>query len=94
MRTEPEALAFGKNEEEVKKDLGAEASNAALLKSKVFEGNKPTNSIMYQKLTPATLGALIAMYEHKIHIQVGRSLSKLWDYADDAAGFHLGHQQL
>jgi len=37
-------------------DLGEQASNVALLKSKVFEGNKPTNSIMFQKLTPATLG--------------------------------------
>ena len=50
-------------------DLGNDASNVALLKSKVFEGNKPTNSIMFQKLTPATLGALIAMYEHKIFVQ-------------------------
>ena len=41
-------------------DLGAQASNTALLKSKVFEGNKPTNSIMFQKLTPATLGALLS----------------------------------
>lgn len=74
--TEPEALAFGKTEESVKKvrqaqnlsqchvvltrdmyqDLGEQASNVALLKSKVFEGNRPTNSIMFQKLTPATLG--------------------------------------
>ncbi|CAD6565665.1 MAG: glucose-6-phosphate isomerase [Cyphobasidiales sp. Tagirdzhanova-0007] len=66
---QPEALAFGKTEEAVKKDLGNDASNVALLKSKVFEGNKPTNSIMFQKLTPATLGALIAMYEHKIFVQ-------------------------
>jgi glucose-6-phosphate isomerase len=54
---QPEALAFGKTEDEVREELGAAASNAALLKSKVFEGNKPTNSIMFQKLTPATLGA-------------------------------------
>lgn len=66
---QPEALAFGKDEEAVKKDLGEQASNVALLKSKVFEGNKPTNSIMFQKLTPATLGSLIAMYEHKIFVQ-------------------------
>jgi len=43
---QPEALAFGKDEESVKKDLGAQASNVALLKSKVFEGNKPSNSII------------------------------------------------
>ncbi|WWC60968.1 glucose-6-phosphate isomerase [Kwoniella dejecticola CBS 10117] len=67
---QPEALAFGKTEEEVRKELGAEASkNAALVKSKIFEGNKPTNSILFQKLTPGTLGALVALYEHKIHVQ-------------------------
>ncbi|KAK8869666.1 glucose-6-phosphate isomerase [Kwoniella newhampshirensis] len=66
---QPEALAFGKTEEQVVEELGAQSSNAALVKSKIFEGNKPTNSIMFQKLTPGTLGALIALYEHKIHIQ-------------------------
>ncbi|KAJ3898034.1 glucose-6-phosphate isomerase [Lentinula edodes] len=65
---QPEALAFGKTEEEVKKELGSGASEA-LIKSKVFEGNKPSNSIMFPLLTPATLGALIAMYEHKIFVQ-------------------------
>ena len=63
------ALAFGKTESQVTEELGAESKNAALVKSKIFEGNKPTNSIMFQKLTPGTLGALIAMYEHKIHVQ-------------------------
>lgn len=63
------ALAFGKTESLVTEELGAESKNAALVKSKLFEGNKPTNSIMFQKLTPGTLGALVAMYEHKIHVQ-------------------------
>ena len=63
------ALAFGKTETQVREELGAQSSNAALVKSKIFEGNKPTNSIMFQKLTPGTLGALIALYEHKIHVQ-------------------------
>ncbi|TKA50704.1 Glucose-6-phosphate isomerase [Rhodotorula sp. CCFEE 5036] len=66
---QPEALAFGKSEEEVAKELGEQASNEALLKSKVFEGNRPTNSILFQKLTPKTLGSLIVMYEHKIFVQ-------------------------
>ncbi|BGP57871.1 glucose-6-phosphate isomerase [Rhodotorula sphaerocarpa] len=66
---QPEALAFGKSEDEVRKELGEQASNEALLKSKVFEGNRPTNSIMFQKLTPRTLGSLIVMYEHKIFVQ-------------------------
>jgi glucose-6-phosphate isomerase len=63
------ALAFGKTEDQVRQELGSQSSNEALVKSKIFEGNKPTNSIMFKKLTPGTLGALIAMYEHKIHVQ-------------------------
>ncbi|BEJ12489.1 hypothetical protein CspHIS471_0209490 [Cutaneotrichosporon sp. HIS471] len=67
---QPEALAFGKTEAQVIQELGAEKSkNEALVKSKIFEGNKPTNSIMFEKLTPGTLGALVALYEHKIHVQ-------------------------
>ena len=65
---QPEALAFGKTEEEVRKELGPGA-NEALVKSKVFEGNRPSNSIMFPLLTPRTLGALIALYEHKIFTQ-------------------------
>lgn len=65
---QPEALAFGKTEEEVRKELGSRASEV-LVKSKVFEGNKPSNSIMFPLMTPATLGALIALYEHKIFVQ-------------------------
>ena len=49
-------------------ELGPDASEP-LLKSKVFEGNRPGNSIIFPKLTPATLGALIALYEHKIFTQ-------------------------
>lgn len=64
------ALAFGKTEQQVVQELGPEKSkNSALVKSKIFEGNRPTNSIMFQKLTPGTLGSLIALYEHKIHVQ-------------------------
>lgn len=64
------ALAFGKTEQQVVQELGPKQSqNAALVKSKIFEGNKPTNSILFQKLTPGTLGALVALYEHKIHVQ-------------------------
>ncbi|KAI0305224.1 glucose-6-phosphate isomerase [Multifurca ochricompacta] len=65
---QPEALAFGKTEEEVRKELGPNASEA-LVKSKVFEGNRPSNSIIFPLLTPATLGSLIALYEHKIFTQ-------------------------
>ncbi|KAL5514467.1 GPI1 [Sanghuangporus baumii] len=65
---QPEALAFGKSEEQVRAELGASAPEA-LVKSKVFEGNRPSNSILFPVLTPATLGALIALYEHKIFVQ-------------------------
>ncbi|KAA1473584.1 Glc-6-P isomerase [Dentipellis sp. KUC8613] len=65
---QPEALAFGKSEAEVRKELGAGASEP-LVKSKVFEGNRPSNSILFPKVTPAVLGSLIALYEHKIFTQ-------------------------
>ncbi|KJA15274.1 hypothetical protein HYPSUDRAFT_48492 [Hypholoma sublateritium FD-334 SS-4] len=65
---QPEALAFGKTEAEVKAELGPNASDV-LVKSKVFAGNRPSTSIMFPLLTPATLGALIALYEHKIFVQ-------------------------
>ncbi|KAF5335461.1 hypothetical protein D9611_012157 [Ephemerocybe angulata] len=65
---QPEALAFGKTEEEVRAELGANAKTE-VVKSKVFEGNRPTNSILVPKITPEVLGALIAMYEHKIFTQ-------------------------
>ncbi|TFK69343.1 glucose-6-phosphate isomerase [Pluteus cervinus] len=65
---QPEALAFGKTEEEVRAELGPNASEP-LVKSKVFEGNKPSTSILFPLLTPATLGALVALYEHKIFVQ-------------------------
>lgn len=65
---QPEALAFGKTEQQVRDETTSkeDLNNEFLIKSKVFDGNKPTNSILFQKLTPGTLGALIAMYEHKI----------------------------
>lgn len=59
---------MGKTEAQVRTELGPDASEA-LVKSKVFEGNRPSNSILFPKLTPRTLGALIALYEHKIFVQ-------------------------
>ena len=52
---QPEALAFGKTEEQVRAELGENVSDA-LVKSKVFEGNRPSNSILFPVLTPRTLG--------------------------------------
>ncbi|MDR0956796.1 MAG: glucose-6-phosphate isomerase [Endomicrobium sp.] len=68
-----EALAFGLTKKEVIKNLkaaGFSSSNIEILAPyKIFEGNRPTNSILINNLTPKTLGALIALYEHKIFIQ-------------------------
>ena len=60
-----EALAFGKTPEEVK----AEGVPAQLVPHKVFPGNRPSNTILAQKLTPAVLGKLVALYEHSVFVQ-------------------------
>jgi glucose-6-phosphate isomerase len=62
-----EALMRGKTGEEVRAEL--KNPSESLVKQKTFAGNKPTNSILFQKLTPKTLGSLIALYEHKIFTQ-------------------------
>ncbi|XP_043084061.1 glucose-6-phosphate isomerase a isoform X2 [Puntigrus tetrazona] len=87
-----EALMRGKTSEEAKKELqGAGMSGDALeklLPHKVFEGNKPSNSIIFKKLTPFMLGALVAMYEHKIFVQ-----GVMWDINSyDQWGVELGKQ--
>ena len=68
-----EALAFGKTKEEVEAEFVKASKSLDEVKDivpfKVFTGNKPTNSILVQKITPFVLGALIAMYEHKIFTQ-------------------------
>lgn len=68
-----EALAFGKTKEEVEAEFVKAGKNLAdvqhIVPFKVFTGNKPTNSILLSEITPFTLGALIAMYEHKIFVQ-------------------------
>ena len=68
-----EALAFGKTKEEVEAEFMKAGKSLDEVKDivpfKVFTGNKPTNSILVQKITPFVLGALIAMYEHKIFTQ-------------------------
>ncbi len=87
-----EALLNGKSPEEVKKELKDKAISKqkleALLPFKVFQGNKPTNTILIKKLTPRTLGMLIAMYEHKIFVQ-----GVIWNiYSYDQWGVELGKQ--
>ena len=66
------ALMKGKKMEEVEKELGSKTkySNYEILKnSKVFKGNKPSNTLLFDKLSPYNLGRLIAIYEHKIFVQ-------------------------
>ncbi len=66
-----EALAFGKTKEEVIAEFEAKGKKdyAEIVPFKVFEGNRPTNSFLLKKITPKTLGMLVAMYEHKIFVQ-------------------------
>ncbi|WP_434357171.1 glucose-6-phosphate isomerase [Parasalinivibrio latis] len=68
-----EALAFGKSQEQVEAEFAAAGKSAEEVKDlvpfKVFEGNRPTNSILVKQITPRVLGSLIAMYEHKIFVQ-------------------------
>ncbi|WP_088159800.1 MULTISPECIES: glucose-6-phosphate isomerase [Sphingobacterium] len=87
-----EALMNGKTEEEVVAELkkaGKSDQEIELLKAyKVFEGNRPTNSILFKKMTPRTLGRLIALYEHKIFVQ-----GVIWNiYSFDQWGVELGKQ--
>ncbi|MGM0594665.1 MAG: glucose-6-phosphate isomerase [Pseudomonadota bacterium] len=71
--SQSEALMLGRTEAEARAELEAAGISGEelerLLPHKVFSGNKPSNSIMFHKLTPYTLGSLIAMYEHKIFVQ-------------------------
>jgi glucose-6-phosphate isomerase len=68
-----EALAFGKTEDEARAELEGQgltgAALEALLPHKVFEGDRPTTSILYRELTPYRLGSPVALYEHKIFAQ-------------------------
>jgi glucose-6-phosphate isomerase len=87
-----EALMKGKTLDEVKEELKAAGANdeeiSMLAPFKTFQGNKPTNSLLFRKLTPRTLGSLIAMYEHKIFVQ-----GVIWNiFSFDQWGVELGKQ--
>jgi glucose-6-phosphate isomerase len=87
-----EALMNGKTGEQVQAEFdkqGLDKEKAAyLLPFKVFTGNKPTNTILIQKLTPKTLGSLVALYEHKIFVQ-----GVIWNiFSFDQWGVELGKQ--
>ncbi len=87
-----EALAFGKTKEQVEAEFVAAGKSleevADIVPFKVFEGNRPTNSILVKKITPKVLGNLIAMYEHKIFTQ-----GVIWNiFSFDQWGVELGKQ--
>jgi len=87
-----EALMRGKTEDEVRMELKKSGLDGAelevLVPHKVFEGNRPTNSILFPKLTPRVLGSLIALYEHKIFVQ-----GIIWNINSyDQWGVELGKQ--
>lgn len=87
-----EALMRGKTAQEVKEELSkagySKEQIKRLLPYRVFEGNRPTNSILIKKLTPRALGSLIAMYEHKIFVQ-----GVIWNiFSFDQWGVELGKQ--
>jgi len=86
-----DALAFGKTKEDVHLELQV-SGNAdkinTLLPFKVFEGNRPSNAILFDKLTPKSLGKLVALYEHKIFTQ-----GIIWNiYSYDQFGVELGKE--
>jgi glucose-6-phosphate isomerase len=79
-----EALAFGKSEQQVK----AEGTPDWLVPHRIFEGNRPSNTILAERLTPATLGTLVALYEHSVFTQ-----GVIWDIDSfDQWGVELGKQ--
>ncbi len=85
-----EALAFGKTEEEARAELVKSGTSEneinRLINYKVFHGNTPTNSFLFNTLTPFSLGQLIAMYEHKIFVQ-----GVIWNvFSFDQFGVELG----
>ncbi len=89
---QPEALMRGKTADEVRAEMAKSGKSPeaidALVPHRVFEGNKPSNSILFKKLDPHTLGALIALYEHKVFVQ-----GIVWNINSfDQWGVELGKQ--
>lgn len=87
-----EALLMGKTKEQVIAEFNAQGKTEEevneLIPFKIFEGNKPTNTLLINKLTPASLGKLVALYEHKIFVQ-----GVIWNiYSYDQWGVELGKQ--
>jgi glucose-6-phosphate isomerase len=82
MIAQGEALAFGRTAEEVR----AEGTPEALVPHRTFEGNRPSNTILAERLTPHALGTLVALYEHAVFVQ-----GTVWDIDSfDQWGVELG----
>src|SRR5690606_28192952 len=87
-----EALMNGKSEDEVVAELQKASKSQQEIQQlknfKIFEGNRPSNSFLIKKITPETLGTLIALYEHKIFVQ-----GVIWNiFSFDQWGVELGKQ--
>ena len=87
-----QALMRGKNEETVRKELSDQGKSPAqiegLLPFKIFDGNRPSNTLFIEQLTPSNLGSLIALYEHRIFVQ-----GVIWNiFSYDQWGVELGKQ--
>jgi glucose-6-phosphate isomerase len=87
-----EALMMGKTEQQARTELEAQGKTGealdTLLPNKIFPGNRPSNTILYRRLTPVTLGSLIALYEHKVFVQ-----GVIWNINSfDQWGVELGKQ--
>ena len=87
-----EALMLGKSKEEVVAELTAQGLDKAAIKAltphKMFPGNRPSNTLIYPKLTPEMLGSLVALYEHKVFVQ-----GTVWNVNSyDQWGVELGKQ--
>lgn len=84
---QPEALMQGRNREQVLQELPEkEHNNIPLINAKIFSGNRPSNAFLFRKLTPNTLGKLIAFYEHKVFVQ-----GVIWNINSfDQMGVELG----
>lgn len=83
---QPQALMQGKNIEQVLGELAPSEHNDVLVNAKIFPGNIPTNSFLFKKMSPQTLGSLIALYEHKVFVQ-----GAIWNINSfDQMGVELG----
>ena len=84
---QPEALLMGKSQQQVKEEM-CDNINEKLVPFKIFEGNRPSTSVLIKELTPYNLGKLIAYYEHKIFVQ-----GLVWNiFSYDQWGVELGKQ--